>query len=355
MNPLCWRKLLHIFALLTATVLGFCAFDARAFDWTTARGFNVTPNISRADLGYLAGLGMNVVRVSFADSPLIRRNLPYENNRASFEKLDEIIAAAKIYRLAVIIDPHTSPGFNNPYTTSETDAFWANRMLQDRLNDLWIEIAKRYGHDKDVVLAYDLLNEPVTPRMSDRNGVIDWNQLVRRMVKSIRKYDSIHAIMIEPARHPNIDGAYNSFFEALRDLKLPPDVNIVVSPHMYAPLELTHQGVLPQFRSHVRYPGIIAGVFWDKRHMADVLGRARDFTSATGVPIFIGEFSASVQAGEDGDRYLDDLTEVMNALSFGWAYHAYKENPAWDPQSPSLKRGVSGQSVRMKILLRGRG
>ncbi|MFL9868196.1 cellulase family glycosylhydrolase [Paraburkholderia fungorum] len=332
-------------------LLAFASMPAVAFDWATARGFNVTPNVSDMDLEYIASIGCSVIRVSFGDSPLLSLTGSYESDEANFKKLDNIIETASKNHLAVVIDPHAIPGFKNRYTTSPRDVFWSSDLLQNRLKSLWIQIAQRYRGDDRAVLGFDLLNEPVTPPPSADNNYFDWNKFAGSLVSAIRANNKTAYIVIEPARQTNAQGGYDSFFSALGRLKLPHTDRIVVSPHMYTPMELTHEGVLPQFSTAVHYPGKIAGEQWDANKIWSTMAMARQYGDANHVPIFIGEFSASVISGDDGDRYLGDLLGVMDQLSFGWAFHAFKENPVWNPQQATLRMASNGGTVRMNTII----
>lgn len=344
------RKFIKIICVFFALVF---FNQANAFDWGAARGFNVTPDVSDSDIEFIAGIGCNVIRVSFANEPLVQLTAPYEDDEIAFAKLDRIVKAAKRNNLAVVVDPHAVPGFKNRYTTSRDDEFWSNKSLQDRLILLWVEISKKYKNDSDVILGFDLMNEPVVPIPSAKNNYFEWNQFVAKLIASIRAESAAYYIVVEPARQPDAIGHYESFFDALKHLKLPDSRRVVVSPHMYMPLELTHEGVLPQFSQAAHYPGYIAGEQWDAQKVKDVLAVARHFGDANHVPIFIGEFSASVKSGDDGDRYIGDLISVMNHLSFGWAFHAFKENPVWNPQQNTLRMDANGRTARMNVIVRG--
>jgi len=328
-----------------------------AFDWSHARGFNVTPVIEARDIRFLKSIGVSVIRVSFADDPLIGTAPPYVNNEPAFARLDRIVEWANANHMAVVIDPHTAPGFANSYTTSPDDLFWRSSAFQDRLLALWADLSRRYADRSMQAIGFDLLNEPVIPGPAASRVQFDWNAYVARLVATIRQYDTHHAIVVEPARQPDRRGRYDTMFEALNTLDLPRDTNLVVSPHMYLPVAFTHQGVLPQYSARTHYPGEVDGTFWNRDRLNATLAIARDYGVAHGVPILIGEFSASVQSGDDGIRYLRDAIDVMNGLSLGWTYHAYKENAVWDPgldaAAPGARTGASAGASRGAALLQG--
>jgi aryl-phospho-beta-D-glucosidase BglC (GH1 family) len=332
-----------------------CACKCDAFDWSQARGFNVTPNVELRDFVYLRSLGVSVVRVSFADDPLLQNTVPYAFNRSALDRLDQIVEWANDTQMALVIDPHTAPGFRNKYTTSPDDSFWTDPAKQERFVLLWSRLAQRYGVETNQVIGFDLLNEPVVPNSKTAAAPFDWNKYVDRLVRVIRQYDKIHTIIIQPARRPDQNGVYNNVFEALEDLRIPNDKNVVVSPHMYLPVAFTHQGAGKDWSRSAHYPGVVDGNLWDRNAIASTMSKAWRFGKLYKVPIFIGEFSASAKTGLEGVQYLRDVVETMNQLSMGWAYHAYKENPIWDPQLDSSGTGLGQDRSRSRatVLLRG--
>jgi aryl-phospho-beta-D-glucosidase BglC (GH1 family) len=335
------------------------ASTCHAFDWSDARGFNVTSAVNERDIRFLKSLGASVIRVSFANDPLIGAVPPYANNEPAFARLDRIVEWANANRMAVVIDPHTAPGFANPYTTSPEDLFWRTAAFQDRLLALWADLSRRYADKTAQAIGFDLLNEPVTPGLATSQAKFDWNAYVARLVATIRRYDTHHTIIVEPARQPDRRGRYNTMFEALNALDLPPDANLVVSPHMYLPIAFTHQGVLPKYSARTHYPGEVEGALWNRDRLKATLAAAREYGISHRVPILIGEFSASVHSGDDGVRYLRDAIDVMNGLSLGWVYHAYKENAVWDPgldaaaSSARTAASTGAGAARGAVLLRG--
>src|SRR5690606_24345563 len=99
--------------------------------------------------------------------------------------------------------------------------------------------------------------------------------------------------------------------ESLEDLILPEDDNLIVSPHVYEPFKFTHQGV-NRNPAGVPYPGMIDGVYWNKEKLSEYLQPIRDFQKRYhGIPIFIGEFSASRAGGEASNVFLKDLIDLF--------------------------------------------
>ena len=105
---------------------------------------------------------------------------------------------------------------------------------------------------------------------------------------------------------------------------------------MYLPHEFTHQGIPMDGKSSikltsdilVRYPGNIAGTFVDKAALRRLLSPVREFQLANNARIFVGEFSA-IRWAPGAARYLDDCISIFEEYGWDWAYHAFREWPAW--------------------------
>src|SRR5690606_9705285 len=81
-------------------------------------------------------------------------------------------------------------------------------------------------------------------------------------VATIRAHDPERPILVASAISPRPDGPlWYTRFESVNALPPPPDANIVITPHMYAPHAFTHQGV--GYPEGVEYPGEIPGQDWE--------------------------------------------------------------------------------------------
>lgn len=296
------------------------------------RGFDI---VSFADNYVLKDVidksGANLIRLIFANRPLVNKNPPYDFNEESFKDLERVIAWCKENNVYVVIDPHTTPGTRDGSTIYPDDEFWKDAKWQEHLIKLWIRIANEYKDKGDVIAGYDLLNEPAVPH----TDLALWNNLVADLTKAIRKTGDQHTIIVEAcgSRAPN--GSYVDRIASLNKLVLPDDPNIVMSAHFYSPFAFTHQGIAGNPVLTTSYPGMISGVNWNKDRISQELQPIRDFIKRyPNVPVYIGEFSAARIAGPAGDVYLKDLIDVMEAEKWGWTYHAFREHPAWDPEMP---------------------
>ncbi|MBR0385672.1 MAG: cellulase family glycosylhydrolase, partial [Erysipelotrichaceae bacterium] len=106
--------------------------------------------------------------------------------------------------------------------------FFDNKDYQERFYRLWEQFALRYGKYREH-LAFELLNE-----VTDKEYCEAWNRISRKCVERIRK--------ICPDIKILLGGYYHNSIEALKDLWIPEEENIVYNFHCYEPLIFTHQG-----------------------------------------------------------------------------------------------------------------
>jgi aryl-phospho-beta-D-glucosidase BglC (GH1 family) len=305
--------------------------------WGPYRGADTKPTITEEDVRDFASFGGNLLRVTSNPRPLMRKEPPFEIDEANFALLDKLIDAGEKHGVAIVIDPHTTPGTQATTTTGPKDLLWSDFSWHDHLIRLWDNIARRYKDRGKVIAGYDLLNEPSIPNGGAAGTPADWNLLVRKLVKTIRTVDKSHTIIIEPPTIRMADGKYLNRLLGMEYLEAPPDDNVVYSPHMYEPHEFTHQGV--QGRPEpVPYPGEIRGKRWDRATIEETLAPVVAFQQKVKAPIFMGEFSAPRWKSEEANRYLRDVIEVCERNGWSWAYHAYRESEIWDAEMDNEDR-----------------
>ena len=217
------------------------------------------------------------------------------------------------------------------------------KRYQDKLIEVWDRIARRYK-SRDVVYAYDLLNEAVEGAVAD--GLLNWRDLATKAAKAIRSVDPGKPVVFEPSPWGGPDG-----FDALEPLDLD---QVIYSFHMYRPQSFTHQGVYDD-RAGIVYPGRIDGELWDKERLREEMLPAIEFQEAFNVQIYVGEFSVIRWApGDSGYCYLRDVIDLFEEYGWDWSYHAFREWDGWsvehgpdrDDRSPTKT-----PTKRMQLLL----
>lgn len=164
-----------------------------------------------------------------------------------FLYVDKALEWCKKYKIRMILDLHKTIGFFFNKADNVT-GFFENEVFHGYFYKLWEEFAKRYGKYSDTV-AFELLNEVTEPSYSEV-----WNRVSRNAIEIIRKHTKDTKIVI--------GGYWNNSIDALKDLEMPYDENVVYTFHCYDPFIFTHQSAywvenMPSdFR--IDYPGDIS-------------------------------------------------------------------------------------------------
>lgn len=131
------------------------------------------------------------------------------------------------YHLNMVLDLHKTFGYSFDFGENEV-GFFDNEKYQERFYRLWEEFAKRYsGYEER--LCFELLNE-----VTDKSYCDKWNEISLKCIERIRK--------IAPTVKILVGGYWNNSGDAVKDLAMPYDENIVYNFHNYDPLVFTHQG-----------------------------------------------------------------------------------------------------------------
>jgi aryl-phospho-beta-D-glucosidase BglC (GH1 family) len=157
----------------------------------------------------------------------VRLPVDYEAVDAGMEYIDRAAEWCGRYDLNMIIDLHKTYGYSFDGGEGES-GFFDSEELQERFYGLWEKLAARYAGLGDRV-AFELLNE-----VTDKEYGPVWNRISTECIRRLRK--------IAPDTKIIIGGYYNNSIEAIRDIAMPCDDNVVYTFHCYEPLIFTHQG-----------------------------------------------------------------------------------------------------------------
>jgi len=264
-------------------------FDAEfwAWDWDTTRHNNYA---DASDIRFMDSLGANVIRLCL--------NYQYFESNDGFNFIDRYLTWCDTAGIYVLLDMHVVPQGN--------DIFFSNTAKQ-QLIDLWQSIALRY-RTREVVLGYDLMNEPWP---SDSSL---WYNYARQLIDSIRTVDTTHIIMVA-----NTLGG--EAFEVMDD------DNVLYTYHDYSPFVVTHAYADWAGDSRVpadyAYPGeVLSGTNWvtyseDQPYWVNNQAGWRAWNSGNLIVPAGTEF-AYVKPniyGNIGNVYFDDLGATKNGVS----------------------------------------
>ncbi len=189
----------------------------------------------------IADMGFNCVRFYLNYGIFEDDNNPYHYKKSGFEWIDTNIKWAKKYGIKLILNMHVPQG---GYQSGENGTeLWTDKSDRDRLTALWKAIAKHYAKEPTII-GYGLVNEPVVPMQETFERTFEqYDSLMNRMAKEIRKVSPYQVIFIE-----GIGSAVRSDGERVYDIFNPDncfanidDSNIVYEFHDYDTFFFTHQ------------------------------------------------------------------------------------------------------------------
>jgi endoglucanase len=259
-----------------------------------------------ADARYLASLGTNCVRLPVNYRLLTDDAEPLQVRESGLAVLDRAVDTCAAYGLYTILDLHALPGAQNAHWHSDNPThragFWEHRVFQDRVVELWENIAGHFGA-QPAVAGYNPINEPADPT----GAVI--GPVYARLAGAIRAVDPRHILFLDGNR-------YGTDFSALGDL-LP---NTVYAVHDYA---------LPGIAVGSSYPGRTRGQWFDRDVVEQTFLDRTEFMRRTGTPVWVGEFGP-VYTGDpvqDEMRYalLRDQLQIYADHGAGWSLWTYKD------------------------------
>lgn len=276
------------------------------------------------DAAFLAGLGLNSLRVPFNYRHFEDDDAPMRLKDEGFRLLDRVIETCARHGIYTILDLHAVPGAQNQHWHSDNPtqwaSFWTHRHFQDRVVNLWEAIADRYCGDPWVA-GYNPINEP-----ADAHGEV-LGPFYRRLERAIRAVDPDHILFLDGNR-------YSTQFDQLGD----PLPNTVYTAHDYA---------LPGFVDGGPYPGVSRGQYVDRDRVEETFLERTRYMRETGTPIWIGEFGPVYTGDPERDeqrlRLLADQLEIFARHDASWALWTYKDIGLQGvatvaPDSPYLRR-----------------
>jgi endoglucanase len=249
------------------------------------------------DAAFLAGLGLNCVRIPVNYRHLESDLKPFEVIEDGFRHLDRAVAAGAANGVYTIIDLHALPGSQNQHWHSDNPThralFWEHRHFQDRVVHLWEAIADRY-RGEPWVAGYNLMNEPADESRAVVGPFYD------RLSSAIRAADPDHILFLD-------GNTYSTEFDFFGE----PLDNAVYALHDYVPAGLGRADDYSNDAAEEKF-----------------LQRS-EYARRTGTPIYVGEF-APIYSGDDTideqrRQILADQLERYRRHDAGFATWMYKD------------------------------
>ncbi|MBQ2184890.1 MAG: cellulase family glycosylhydrolase [Lachnospiraceae bacterium] len=261
----------------------------------------------------------------------------YSFNEEGFLYIDFALNMCRKYGLNMILDLHRTPGYSfDPFHGEK--GFFESEEYQNIFYDIWEHFAQRYGQNTDI-LTFELLNEVTKKEYNDK-----WNEVSVECIKRIRQFAPDIRIIV--------GGYYNNSLEAVKDLALPYDDNIVYTFHCYEPLIFTHQGAYwietmdVNFRCDYEMPfskyeelseKYLSQAYAsfkvfnqedcpDERYFEHLLQEAIEVAQERNVALYCGEYGViSLADKKEAAKWFHDFNAVMDKYNIGRAVWTYKQ------------------------------
>lgn len=291
--------------------------------------------ITEKDIEKIAGMGMDHVRLPI-DFEVIEDEKGQEKPEG-YQYIDNCISWCKKNRLHMILDLHKTAGYVFDDAENCVD-FFHSKELQERFQNLWRRLSKRYGKEADM-LAFEILNEVVDSAMKDI-----WNDLAEDTIRIIREHAKDTWILI--------GGTRNNSIVSIPELRKPYDDKIVFNFHCYEPLIFTHQaaywvpGMEPDYcldypmttgeyleetRKHIAesFAELLASMDSDLNGSAffmEYFKEAVAIAEKYDVPLYCGEYGVIDRADPKATlRWFKDINKAFEEYGIARAAWNYKE------------------------------
>jgi len=285
---------------------------------------------TRDDVLLLSRLGFDHLRIPVDEEQLWdEQGRPHED---AFALLDAALDWCAEAGLRAIVDLHI---LRSHHFNAAEKPLWTDPAEQRKFVGLWGQLSDRLRRRPLHLVAYELMNEAVTPDPEQ------WNRLFADAHRAVRAREPQRTIVIGSNMWQSVHT-----FDVLR---VPAgDPNVILSFHFYTPMALTHYTAswtkAGEYRGPVRYPGVtvaeedvrglppdLAGALGDSRGhldretMAALLEKPLALSRTTGLPLYCGEWGALPAAPRaDRLRWYADVRGMLEEHGIAWATWDYK-------------------------------
>lgn len=250
----------------------------------------------------IAQAGFRAVRLPVRFSNHASPDAAARLDEAFAERIDGIIDGLLARGLSVVLTLCCYSQFDGrPPETGERAV--PAPLVRPRFVALWRQLARRHA-GRSPRLLFELYNKP-------SGDAPAWNALAQAALAAVREVPAWRCVVIAP-----IGGAA----EALAQLRLPPDPDLIAMVHNGAPLRFTRQG-LPWTPGAEQWIGTGCCDAAQRAELAGGLDLARDWSARHGYPVWLGLFGAtSIAAMADRARYLRAMREAAESRGLPWAH-----------------------------------
>ena len=282
------------------------------------RGISTSDTSLKADLfALLAQTDANVIRVGFSvdspnpSSPTAQNPLLPCTNKLAI--LDAALPLARAAGIKIILCAAETYGWS-PTVFQGSAAGLAT--YRTNLATFWTAMAQRYSNEPAIV-AYDLLNEPVTDYFSQGAW---YTNVMPAAVAAIRGVNSNVWLVVE-SEYQAAPGGFST-------MPVLNDPAVIYSFHFYSPQSYCDQGILSYPGYTATYPGsnsmwgTAPYTYWDIETLRNEMLDAINFKNAhPDKRILVGEFGV-VRWAPGADQWLGDSLKLFEEYGWDWCNHS---------------------------------
>lgn len=309
------------------------------FDMT--RGINIaswlsTPKYSgaqrigffqEADVKLLSEAGFDHIRLCVDEVVMWddagRKIYPY-----AFDLLHNAVEWCSKHNMRVLVDLHTTR--NHRFTNSENILF-TDPNEPPKFIKLWEDLSDELSKYPNSLVAYELLNEPVS------GDPENWNKVAALAINAIRAKEKNRTIIVGVCT--------SNSAERYNDLKLPSTHKILMTFHYYGPFLLTYYGAQSTTGGRrdipIQYPGQLVPDEWisalpvnwqstgrriytKETHATNILQRVNK-AKQLGVSVFVGEFGTWNATPEPArTNWYRDIVAILSENEIPYTSWDYK-------------------------------
>lgn len=265
--------------------------------------------ITAQDFATIAGWGMDHVRIPVDYNIFENEDGTYCED--GFARISRALALCRENGLHMMLDLHKTAGFSFDDYGEDEHGFFESSSYQERFYRLWEELARRFGHAKDV--AFELLNE-----VTDKEFLPAWNRISRECIRRIR--------CIAPDTLILVGSYWNNAADTVQFLDAPYDSRVIYNLHCYEPLDFTHQGAYwtDRIDPERRIPFAESGC--TEQYFEELFSTAIEKARANGTELYCGEYGVIDRVGTEDMlswfRTIHNVFERHGISRCAWNYRA---------------------------------
>lgn len=282
---------------------------------------------TEADVALLADLGFDHIRLCI-DEVHLWDDAGNKIREYGFDLLHNAIDWSMKYNMRVLVDMHITR--NHRFTNTE-NALFTDPNESAKFVKLWEDLSDELKDYPNSLVAYELLNEPVS------EDAENWNRVSALAIDAIRAREGDRTIVV---------GVCTANGSLRQDqLTLPSNHHILLTDHYYGPFLLTAYGLQSTTGGRqdipIQYPGQLVpnewidelpanwqstgARFYDRNTLETSLQRSFDMARRLNAPLFIGEFGTMNTTPEPSrSNWYRDVVYILNENKVPYTSFDYK-------------------------------